>query len=64
MASGRCPGTISFPRVNGQQARYSNAETHVFEDGAHTTLMLYPDAYNAVLRGFLKTAFRTFSAYT
>lgn len=49
--------TISFPRVSELQSRYPNAQTHVFEDGGHTTLMLYPDAYNAVLRVFLKEAY-------
>ena len=50
---------LSFPRLAELQARYPSAQTHIFEEGAHTTLMLFPDLYNAELKRFLAAAYES-----
>jgi len=50
---------ISFPRIGELQARYPTAESHIFGDGGHATLMLFPDVYNSVLKSFLTAAYGT-----
>lgn len=39
--------------VKELQARLPRARTHLFEEGGHHTLLLFPEAYTAALKGFL-----------
>ncbi|NOH02730.1 MAG: alpha/beta hydrolase [Chloroflexi bacterium] len=44
----------TFPRLDEMQVRYRSAQTHVFEQGGHHTLLLFPEIYNSTLAGFLE----------
>lgn len=44
----------TFPRLNEMQARYPAARTHVFEQGGHHTVLLFPEIYIATVARFLK----------
>ena len=43
----------TFKRLNEMQARHPAAQTHVFEQGGHHTLLLFPEIYNSMLANFL-----------
>ncbi|HJZ12846.1 MAG TPA: hypothetical protein VJ521_11885, partial [Acidobacteriota bacterium] len=43
----------TFPRLNEMQARYPTAQTQIFEQGGHHTLLLFPEIYNSSLANFL-----------
>lgn len=43
----------TFKRLSEMQARYPAAQTHVFEQGGHHTLLLFPEDYNSTLTTFL-----------
>jgi pimeloyl-ACP methyl ester carboxylesterase len=45
--------TTTFKRLNEMQARYPSAQIHVFEQGGHHTLLLFPEIYNSTLKKFL-----------
>lgn len=40
------------------KARYPRAKTHMFEQGGHHTILLFPEEYNSVIRDFLKGRLR------
>jgi len=42
----------TFPRIGEMQARYPAAQTHIFEQGGHHTLLLFPETYNSILETF------------
>lgn len=44
----------TFLRLNEMQARYSSARTHVFEQGGHHTVLLFPEIYNSIVANFLE----------
>lgn len=44
----------TFPRLNDMQARYPSAQTHVFEQGGHHTVLLFPKIYNAMIAEMLE----------
>jgi 4,5:9,10-diseco-3-hydroxy-5,9,17-trioxoandrosta-1(10),2-diene-4-oate hydrolase len=44
----------TFPRLDGMQVRYPSAQTHIFEQGGHHTVLLFPDAYNSIVVDFLE----------
>ena len=39
--------------VEALAARYPGAQTHLFEQGGHHTILLFPEVYNAALKSFL-----------
>lgn len=43
----------TFKRLNEMQAHYPTAQTRVFEQGGHHTLLLFPEIYNSTLANFL-----------
>lgn len=43
----------TFKRLGELQARYPTAQTHVFEQGGHHTVLLFPEIYTAALARFL-----------
>ena len=43
----------TFKRLGEMQVRYPAAQTHVFEQGGHHTLLLFPELYNSILANFL-----------
>jgi pimeloyl-ACP methyl ester carboxylesterase len=45
--------TTTFKRLSEMQARYPAAQSHVFEQGGHHTLLLFPEIYNSTLTNFL-----------
>ena len=45
----------TYPRLSALQARYPRANTHVFEEGGHHSVFLYPVAYIAALEVYLTT---------
>ena len=47
----------TFKRLSVMQARYPAAQTHVFEQGGHHTLLLFPEIYNTTLSNFLDELF-------
>lgn len=44
---------VTGDAVKELQARFPGARTHLFEEGGHRTLLLFPEAYTAALKGFL-----------
>lgn len=44
---------ITFKHLNEMQTRYPVAQTHVFEQGGHHTLLLFPDIYRFTIEKFL-----------
>jgi pimeloyl-ACP methyl ester carboxylesterase len=46
--------TTTFKRLNEMQARYPAAQTHVFEQGGHHILLLFPEIYNSTVAKFLE----------
>lgn len=46
--------TTTHPRLDEMRARYPTAQTHVFEQGGHHTVLLFPEAYNSVIVHFLE----------
>jgi pimeloyl-ACP methyl ester carboxylesterase len=46
----------SFPRLNELTERYPRAEVHVFDEGGHATVLLFPDRVSDVLGAFLSRA--------
>ena len=40
--------------VEELKARYPKAKTHIFEQGGHHTIFLFPEEYTSVIRDFLK----------
>ena len=45
--------TTTFPRLGEMKARYPAAQTHIFEQGGHHTLLLFPETYNSTLKNFM-----------
>jgi pimeloyl-ACP methyl ester carboxylesterase len=45
--------SFSYPLLETVQERYPQAQSHVFETGGHHTYLFYPEAYTAVVGGFL-----------
>lgn len=45
--------STTFPRLNELQARYPTAQTHIFEQGGHHTVLLFPETYTSALTNFL-----------
>ena len=43
----------TLPQLGEMQARYPSARTHIFEQGGHHTLLLFPEIYNSTLTNFL-----------
>jgi pimeloyl-ACP methyl ester carboxylesterase len=43
----------TFPRLAEMQARYPTSQMHIFEQGGHHTLLLYPETYDLILADFL-----------
>lgn len=43
----------TFKRLNKMQARYPATQMHIFEQGGHHTLLLFPETYNSTLTNFL-----------
>lgn len=43
----------TFKRLSEMRARYPAAQTHIFEQGGHHTLLLFPKIYNSALANFL-----------
>jgi lipase len=46
--------TTTFTRLDEMQTRYPFAQTHVFEQGGHHTVLLFPEMYNSVITNFLE----------
>lgn len=44
----------TFPRLDELQARYPSARTHIFEQGGHHTVLLFPEVYNPIVANFLE----------
>lgn len=44
----------TFKRLEEMQTRYPAAQTYVFEQGGHHTLLLFPEIYNLTLTGLLE----------
>ncbi len=45
--------TTTFKRLGEMQARYPAARTHIFEQGGHHTVLLFPEIFTATLVNFL-----------
>ena len=43
----------TFKRLNEMQSRYPTAQTHVFDEGGHHTLLLFPEIYNSTIANFI-----------
>lgn len=43
----------TYKRLSELQALYPAAQTHVFEQGGHRTLLLFPETYNSMISTFL-----------
>ena len=43
----------TFKRLNEMQARFPAAQTHIFEQGGHHTVLLFPEIYSSTLAIFL-----------
>ena len=41
--------TTTYARINELQERYPSAQTHIFEQGGHHTVLLFPEIYNSTL---------------
>ena len=44
----------TYKRLSEMQARYPAAQTHVFEQGGHHTVLLFPKTYNAMIAEMLE----------
>lgn len=44
---------ITIGKLEDLKARYPRARTHIFEQGDHHTVLLFPESYSAVLKKFL-----------
>jgi pimeloyl-ACP methyl ester carboxylesterase len=46
----------SIDQIDGLKTRYPQAQTHIFDEGGHHTVLLFPDTYNTILRSFFVRA--------